>query len=150
MSTTQIDFSPQVKQAGRRFGYSVAIAVNLVMLFVANSVLAWGWPAFFTADFATVLPWINFSFLASIVANVVYLFDDGAIVKGVGQISVNVISIFVTYQLLRVFPFDFSMYDFNWGTVTRVVLILAMVGAGIGALTEAVKLTKATQDTERR
>lgn len=150
MSTAQIEFSPDVKRAGRKFGYSVAIAVNLALLFVANNILAWGWPAFITEDFASVLPWINFSLLASIVANVIYLFEDGAILKGLGEIAVDLISVFVTYQIFEVFPFDFSNYDFNWGIVTRVVLILAMVGAGIGAIAEAVKLAKATQETERR
>ncbi len=46
----------------------------------------------------------------------------------------------MTYQIWQVFPFDFSAYEFNWGFVVRVLLVLAMVGAGIGVLAEATKL----------
>ena len=150
MSTAQLEFSPEVRRTGRRFGYTIAIAVNVVMIFVVNNILEWGWLPFLTEDFASVVPWINFSLFASILANVIYLFDDGVIVKGLGQISINVISVFVSYQILRVFPFDFSEYDFNWGIVTRILLILAMVGAGIGAFTEAAKLLRPTRQEQRR
>ena len=150
MTSTDIEIDPELKRVGRRFGYGVAVVVNVVMLFVTNNILEWGWLPFLTDDFAEVVPWISFSLLASIVANVVYMFDDDTVIKAGGQIAVNLISVVVTYQILRVFPFDFSNYDFNWGIVTRVVLILAMVGAGIGAIAEAVKLTKAAQETERR
>ena len=150
MTTTQFDVSPELKKTGRRFGYAIAVLVNLVMLFVTNNILEWGWLPFLTEDFTLVIPWINFSLVASIIANLIYQFDDDAVVKAGGQLVINSISIFVTYQILRVVPFDFSSYDFNWEIVTRVVLILAMVGAGIGAFAEAVKLLKATRDTERR
>ncbi|HET9258752.1 MAG TPA: hypothetical protein VFP42_01325, partial [Acidimicrobiia bacterium] len=71
-------------------------------------------------------------------------------VKSTGQIVTNLISIFVSYQVLLVFPFDFSAYDFNWALIVRIVLILAMVGAGLGMLTEAVKLASAEPYKERR
>jgi len=150
MTTTQFDVSPELKRAGRRFGYAIAVLVNLLMLFVTNNILEWGWLPFLTEDFTQVIPWINFSLVASIVANVIYQFNDDAVIKAGGQLVTNAISIFVTYQILRVFPFDFSNYGFNWEIATRVVLILAMVGAGIGAFAEAVKLLQATRDTERR
>ena len=150
MTTTRMQLDPDVKRAGRRLGYTIAIGVNLVLLFVTNNIMEWGWPPFLTEEFTAVIPWINFSLLASIIANVVYQFDDGVITKGGGQLAINAISVIVTYQMLRVFPFDFSNYGFNWGIVTRVVLILAMVGAGIGAVAEAAKLIKATHEMERR
>ena len=43
-----IDDRGDVSVATRRFGYAVAVAVTLVMLVVANSLLGWGWPAFLT------------------------------------------------------------------------------------------------------
>ena len=46
----------------------------------------------------------------------------------------------MTYHVLTAFPFDFSAYSFDWALVVRIVLILAMVGAGIGTVAEIYKL----------
>lgn len=149
MSTTHIDVSPNLKHFGRQVGYAIAVVVNLVMLVIAHNILDWGWLPFLTGDFAQVVPWISFGLIASIVANAIYQFNDTLIVKSTGQIGVNLISVFVTYQIWQVFPFDFSAYEFSWGVLVRVLLVLAMVGAGIGVLTEAIKLASG-EPTERR
>jgi len=140
MSTSLVEISPDSKKAARRFGYVLSIVINVAMLVIVQNLLEWGWPAFLTAEFAEVVPWISLSLVASIVANIIYQIDDSQIVKSVGQIAVNLISVWVTYTVLRVFPFDFSAYQFDYEVVTRVVLILAIVGAGVGALVEAIKL----------
>lgn len=140
MSTAQIDFSPEVKRFGRRLGYSIAIGINVVILIIVQNILDWGWLPFLTEDFADLVPWISFSLMVSIVANSVYLFNDTRVVKSVGQIGINLVSIFVTYQVFTVFPFDFTAYSFDWGLLMRIVLIVAMVGAGIGVLAEIYKL----------
>ncbi len=140
MTGTRVDISPETKRAARRFGYSVAIVVNLIMLIVVRNVLDWGWVPFLTSEFSEVVPWISLSLIASIVVNVIYHFDDRPTVRSTGQILVNLIGIFVSYQLIQVFPFDFADYQFNWAMVVRIALILTMVGAGIGVLTEAVKV----------
>ena len=119
---------------------SIAIVVNLVMLFVVQNILEWGWLPFLTEEFAEVVPWISFSLIVSIAANLVYQMDDSPTVKSLGQIVVNLISIQVTFVMLTVFPFDFSASQFDWEPVTRLVLILAIVGAGVGAIVEGVKL----------
>ena len=77
-----------------------------------------------------MVPWISFSLIVSIAANLVYQVDDSPTVKSLGQIVVNLISIQVTFVMLTVFPFDFSASQFDWEPVTRLVLILAIVGAG--------------------
>jgi hypothetical protein len=140
MSTTQIYVSPDVKKLGRRVGYAIAVLVNLVMLVIVQNILDWGWLPFLTGDFAQVVPWVSLGLVASIVANAVYQFNDTLIVKSTGQIGVNLISVIVTYQIWRVFPFDFSAYEFNWEGLVQIVLVLAIVGAGIGVLAEATKL----------
>lgn len=140
MATTQIYVSPDMKQIGRRVGYAIAVLVNLVMLVIANNILDWGWLPFLTDGFTQVVPWISLGLVATIVANAVYQFNDTLAVKSTGQIGVNLLSVFVTYQIWQVFPFDFSAYGFNWEAVVRVLLVLAMVGAGIGVLAEGAKL----------
>ena len=149
MSTTHIEISSNSKKAARRFGYVLSIVINVAMLVIVQNLLEWDWPPFLTDEFAEVVPWISFSLVASIVANIIYQFDDSQIVKSVGQIAVNLISVWVTYTVLRVFPFDFSAYQFDYEVVTRVVLILAIVGAGVGALVEAIKLVSTLSGPRR-
>jgi hypothetical protein len=150
LSSTHIDIAPELKRTGMRFGYGVAIIINLAMLVVVQNIFEWGWLPFLTEKFAEVVPWISLSLIVSIGANLMYEFDDTPMVKSVGQILTNLISIFVTYLIFKVFPFDFSSYVFNWALIVRIVLILAMGGAGIGVLTEAVKLTSAEPHKQGR
>jgi hypothetical protein len=149
MSTRQLDVSPELRKTGRRFGYTVGIVINVAVLIVVQNILAWGWLPFLTDEFVEVVPWISLSLTMSILANLIYEFNDDPPVKSAGQVVVNVVSVLATYQIFKVFPFDFSTYSFNWGVVTRVVLILAMVGAGIGAATEAIKLAAMAREKER-
>jgi hypothetical protein len=44
-----------------------------------------------------------------------------------------------------VFPFDFTAYDFDWASVARVLLVVAMIGATVGAV---VSLTKVATQPE--
>lgn len=147
MPTNHTDRSPEIAQSARRVGYVISIAINVAMLVIVQNLLTWGWLPFLTDEFAEVVPWISLSLLASIVVNVVYQFDDSRIVKSTGQIGVNLISVWVTYTMLTVFPFDFSAYQFDWEVVARFVLVLAIVGAGIGALVEAIKLVSSLSPT---
>lgn len=140
MSTIRTQSSSQPGRAGTRFGYIVAIAVNVVGLVIVNNILEWGWLPFLTDDFSRVVPWMNVAFSVAVVVNVVYLFWDSRVFRSTTQIGLNIITFAVTYQVLRVFPFDFSAYAFNWGIVARILLILAMVGAAIGVITETYKL----------
>ena len=141
------DRSPEIAQSARRVGYVTSIAINLAMLIVVQNILTWGWLPFLTAEFAEVVPWISLSLFATIVVNIVYQLDDSQIVKSAGQIGVNLISIWVTYTILTVFPFDFSAYAFDWEVVARFVLVVAILGAAIGALVEAIKLVSSLPPT---
>lgn len=140
MQTMQSDAPTDLRRTGRRFGYGVAIAVNVVMLFVVQNILDWGWFSFLTEEFSDVVPWISLSLGISILVNAVYLVDDRRVVKSTGQILINLVNIGVSYLILQVFPFDFSTYDFDWSIVARVVLIVAIVGSAFGAIAEVGKL----------
>ena len=128
--------------ATRRFGYVVAIGVNLVLLYVVNNLLEWGVPEFLTDDFERVLPIMNFSIVANIVVNIVYLFFDPTWFKSITQIVLSVIGLIVVIRLYRVFPFDYTayeFYEFEWEVVTRVILVLIMVGISIGIIATTAK-----------
>ncbi len=140
MTTFQLEIPPETRRKGRQAGYVIAIVVNLVMLVVAQNILEWGWAPFLTSDFASILPWVSFSLIASMAMNAIYLLDDRPDVKSLGQMTLNLISLIVTYRIWQVFPFDFSAYDFNWDLLTHVILILAFVGSGVGLAAETLKL----------
>ena len=146
---TQIDLSPRATHTPSRIGYTLTIVIDIVMLIVVQSILTWGWLPFLTTEFAEVVPWISLSLVVTILVNVVYLFDDSRVVKSSGQIAANVVSMLATYQIWKVFPFDFTSSAFNWDVVFRVVLVLAIVGAGIGAVTETINLVRAKREKAR-
>jgi hypothetical protein len=133
---------PGPSAATRRFGYMVAIVVNVFLLIAANNLLAWDILPFLTNDFERVLPILNVSLGAAIAVNLIYLGFDAAWFKALTQIGLLVISLAATIRLYQVFPFDFSAYEFGWESVAEWALILAMVGVGIGVVAELVKLAK--------
>jgi hypothetical protein len=130
----------QPSPAARWFGYLVAIAVNFVLLGVVNALLAWGWPPFLTEEFRLVLPYVNVSLVATIGANVVWLGYDRPRFRSLCNVVLAVIAFTVARVTWQVFPFDFTGYRPPWETIVRIILVLAMVGIGIGAVADLVKL----------
>ena len=57
MSVIQLGAPPDLKRPARRFGYAVAIAVNVTMLIAVQYILDWGRLAFLTPEFNDVIPW---------------------------------------------------------------------------------------------
>lgn len=127
----------------RRFGYVLTIVINVVVLYVANNVVAWGWFPWLTADFDEVVPYISVAILSSIVVNAMYILYDGAWFKSIGETISLVLTLVSNVQLLRVFPFDFSAYQWNWEATVRVVLILATIGMIAGIIAQLVTLVRA-------
>ena len=127
----------------RRVGYVIAMAVNAAMLFVAQNLYGWDIFPWLTSDWEEVVPIISFSLTASILVNLIYLAYDAPWFKSLTQAILAGIALFVTIQVYRVFPFDYSAYDFNWEAVTKVLLIVAMVALTIGMIAEAGKFIRA-------
>nr|MDJ0953047.1 hypothetical protein [Acidimicrobiia bacterium] len=119
------------KRTTRRIGYGVAVAVNAAMLVIVNNVLEWEWFAWLTDDLNDVLPLINLSLAASLLANVAYFANDTPAFKGVAELVLNAISWLVVFRLLRVFPFDFSSYSATWETLTRGILVVAIIAISL-------------------
>ena len=141
------------KRTTRRIGYGVAIAVNAALLVIVNNILDWGWFAWLTEDLNDVLPLINLSLVASIVANMAYFVNDSGVFKGILELVLNTISLIVVIRLLQVFPFDFSAYSSTWETATRWILIVAIVGISVALLVQVAQLAqmavRAAEESER-
>ena len=127
----------------RRLGYLVGIAVSAVILFVANNLLEWDIVSFVTADFEQLLPIVNASLVTSIVVNAIWILYDAAWIRSTGQIILNLTSIAVLALTLRIFPFDFSPYSFDWASLTKVLLVFLIVALVIATIVEIVKLGSA-------
>jgi hypothetical protein len=133
----------------RRAGYVVAIIFNIAVLVVVNNILAWGWLPWLTDDFTRVVPIINVSLAATLLANVIWIGYDSGWFKSLGQIVLNLISIAAALRMWSVFPFDFSAYDFGWAGLVRILLILGIVGTAIAIAVEIgtiVRLSAASRD----
>ena len=129
----------QPSRGTRQFGYLVGIGVGLAMLYVANRLFEWGWFGWLTEEFEKVLPIVNVSIWAGIIANALYLVYDSEWFKLLTQIPQLVIAGLVGFRMLDVFPFDFSSYKFAWDTVARWTIILPLVGIGIALIVVTIR-----------
>jgi len=127
----------------RRLGYLVGVGVSAGILFVVNNLLAWDIVPFLTDDFDQLLPIVNASLVASIVVNAIWILYDAAWIRSTGQIILNLTSVAVLALTLRVFPFDFSPYSFDWKALTRVIIVFLIVALVIATIVEIVKLVSA-------
>ena len=104
----------------RRAGYGVAVIVNAALAFLVNAWPGWEAVPFLTEDTPQVLPLVNLSLAAGVIANIVYLANDAPWVKAVGDLVTNGIGLVVLVQVWRVFPFEFSSGPFDWQILVRV------------------------------
>ncbi len=142
LDTTQDSRQLKVSRAARSFGYVVAAAINAALIFVVNNLLEWDVLPWLTADFERVVGILSLSLGASVAANLAFAAYDAPWFKSVGEIVMAGFGLAAAVRVFQVFPFDFSAYDFNWGLVARVLLIVAMVGIGISVLVELGKLVR--------
>jgi hypothetical protein len=124
----------------RKVGYLVGLVVNAILLYLVNERPGWREVPFLTERMTDVLPLINLSLLVGAAANLLYVVVDAAWVRSLGQIAVAVVGIVAAMRMLQVFPFDFSPYAFDWATVARWVLAVAIFGSGISIVVELVRL----------
>lgn len=130
---------------GRRAGYAIAAVVNAVFLAMVDDILRWDRLTFLTDEVDQVLPFLRISFAASVAVNLLYLVFDPRWFKSLTQIGLSGIAMAVVVKTYRVFPFDFSAYEFNWTTTTRTVLIVTMAALGLAILAEVVRLVGAVR-----
>ena len=123
----------------RRFGYIVAIIVNVALLYVFNNLLRWNPPLLnLTERFTDCLWAINLSLLATIVGNILFLGYDAQWFKSLVQIVLNCFGLLSAYTLYRVFPFDFEMMLVE--QAVRIALLVAMFGIVVGSVVEFFRL----------
>jgi hypothetical protein len=136
--TSQRSDAPSVTT--RKVGYLIGFVVNGILLYLVNERPGWREVPFLTERMTDVLPLINLSLLVGAAANLLYVVVDAAWVRSLGQIAVAVVGIVAALRMLQVFPFDFSPYAFDWATVARWVLAVAIFGSSVSIVVELVRL----------
>ena len=135
MTTTTRTQRPST--AGRRTGYLVAAVINAVLLWLIHVSPGWDAVPFLTADFDTVLWLIDLSLVVTIAVNLIYLIRDPRRLTAAGAVVTTAIGLAAAIRMLQVFPFDFGDSDV-WPVVFRVLLWVAIIGAAIGIIVNAV------------
>lgn len=142
MQTLEKTGYPALKRLGSQIGYGFGIGLSLVLVYIVQNLEEWELLHFLTERFGEVVPWVTFSLLAGALAYLAYVLYDSQILRWAGEIVTNLITIVVTWRVFGVFPFDFSDYEFPWEALTRLVMVIAIVGASVGIATNIMKLAK--------
>lgn len=147
MQTVERAEYPALKRLGSQIGYGIGIAIDLVLVVVVQNIEEWDFLPFLTERFREIVPWVTFSLIAQAGAYLLYIIYESRALRRAGEIATSVITIVVTWRVFTVYPFDFSAYEFPWDVLVRVLLVIAIVGASVGVVSNLVKL--ATPGRER-
>ncbi|EWT05557.1 hypothetical protein N864_04025 [Intrasporangium chromatireducens Q5-1] len=140
MSTMTVHHRQPV--AGRRIGYTIAVGVNAVLLYLINVAPGWDAVPFLTPATPQVLPWVNAALIASAVANALYVVWDPRWFRALGDIVTTSIGIVAMVRLWQVFPLDFTGWSFDWSLVARIALGIGIGGSIIGIVVALVTLVR--------
>jgi hypothetical protein len=120
-----------------RFGHFIGVLVNAALLWAVNVRPGWDAVPFLTDDTPQVLALVNTSLAAGIVMNLVYMLHDGRRTQALGGVITSSVGLAATVKILQVFPFDL---DQPYVSLTKALLLLAVVGAAIGIIANLVSL----------
>ncbi len=125
----------------RRIDYVVTIIINAILLYVANNLLVWE-AQFLKHEWADVLPAVNLTLGVTLGINLLFLFYDGRGFYFVARTFSDAVSIYATYRVWCVFPFDFhGFFGLGWlNPVMKIVLPFAVAGILIAITIRTVRL----------
>ncbi|MEV4703002.1 hypothetical protein [Actinoplanes sp. NPDC049316] len=130
-------------RAARRFGYTVAAAVTVALLYLINVRPGWDAVSFLTPDTTLVLGLVNASLIVGLVVDAVQIVHDPPWVVALGSLATTSVGIAVLVRVWQVFPFDFGDTTVNWATVVRVLLVLGIAGSIVALVVQVVALFRA-------
>jgi hypothetical protein len=133
---------PRPPRGARTLGYLVAVAINVVFIWLVNVAPGWRWLPMLSEDFSRVVGLVTLSLVISGVVNLVYVALDPVWMKRLGDAVTTAVAVVVLFQLFRVFPFDFGPQWAWWETPFRVVLAVGCAGAVIGVIANLAMLAR--------
>jgi hypothetical protein len=139
-STTPVRRRPSV--ATRRAGYLVGAAINVAMLYLVNVKPGWEAVPMLTDTVPRVLPLVNASIMAGLIANLVYLAYDAPWLRSLGDLTTGAFGLAALIAIWRTFPFTLNESPFDWALLARVLLALAISGTVLGIVTASTSLAR--------
>jgi hypothetical protein len=155
VSKDRLEFS---SRTGRITGYSFAIAWSIAFIVFFNFfnryiayyeydavTSSWNIYPFITSNFNAWLPVLNAALIASIVGNIILIFNDSFYFNHITNIVMHFFGIASIAALLVLFPFDFNVVpeaslNAILFPILKIVLILIIVGLSIGILVRFIKV----------
>jgi hypothetical protein len=134
------DKKPVKSRRRRRIDYLVTIIVNAILIYIANNLLVWE-AQFLKHEWSNVLPAVNLTLGVALVINILFLFYDGRVFYFIFRTVSDIISIYATYRVWRIFPFDFhGFFELGWlNPVMKIVLPFAIFGIAVAIVVRAVR-----------
>ncbi|MEU7905851.1 hypothetical protein [Actinoplanes sp. NPDC049118] len=132
--------------AARRAGYSVAAAINIVLLYLINNRPGWDSVPFLTADTAHVLTLVNASLIVGLAVDLVQIVRDPPPLVALGAMTTTAIGIAVLVRMWQVFPLDFGDGSFDWPLLARVLLAAGLIGSLTGFAAQTMALARALRE----
>jgi hypothetical protein len=128
--------------AARRFGYALAIVLNVVFWYLIHRQPGWDVVPFLTQDTTRVLPFVDASIFAAIGVNVVFLVRDSRLVKAMGDLTTSLVSLLAMIRIWQVWPFHFTggWHGSQW--LVYVGLAVATFGVAVGSIVAFVTLLR--------
>ncbi|UTB32507.1 MAG: hypothetical protein NKF70_13625 [Methanobacterium sp. ERen5] len=119
------------------YDYFLAILVNLVLLYIANSLIYWNL-SFIAANFSDVLWAVNLSLIVALVANVSFVLYDPRWFKICSKIIMNITALVAAITLLTVFPFVINQFVLALGL--KFILIIGIIASFVSIIFQILKL----------
>lgn len=112
--------------------YVISIIVNVIILYIANNLLAWH-VSFITDNWTAPLWILNISIVLTIISSLIFLFYDKNWLKGSLRTIINLVSVVFLITFYTVFPLDVSS---GWASIIKILLIIGIVGTVFATLVE--------------
>jgi hypothetical protein len=124
----------------RSFGYTVALAVNVGLLYLINESPGWDAVGFLTGEASSVLGWVNASIAAGVAMNAVYLISDPEWLRALGDVATTTIGLVALLVIWQVWPIDLAAL---WELLARWVIAVGVAGSVIGIIVATVRFVRA-------
>jgi hypothetical protein len=118
----------------RRVGYTVAVVINLALLWAVNVTPGWRWIPVLTEDFSAIVGFVSISLLVGAGVNLLYLAVDPPWLRRLGDAVTGGVAVVVLVLLVRDFPFALGGAWSASELPLRILLGLAAVGTAIGVV----------------
>jgi hypothetical protein len=129
-------------RTARRFGFGVAAAINIALLYAVNGWPGWSAVPFLTDATSQVIPLVNLSLIAGLAVNLAYLAYDAVWFRRLGELATSGIGMVSLVVIWRVFPFAFTDAAVDWPLVVRSVLFVAIAGSALAMVVQALSLVR--------